>query len=37
MITLELGLEMEYAALRFWSAVAEGDVERLRAGRRPPT
>jgi PadR family transcriptional regulator, regulatory protein AphA len=36
MITLELGLEMEHAALRFWSAVADGDVRRLRAGRRRP-
>jgi PadR family transcriptional regulator AphA len=36
MITLELGLEMEHAALRFWSAVADGDVERLRARRQLP-
>jgi len=35
MITLELGLEMEYAALRFWSALADDQVERLRAARRP--
>jgi DNA-binding PadR family transcriptional regulator len=33
MITLELGLEMEYAALRFWSALADGDLDRLRAAR----
>jgi DNA-binding PadR family transcriptional regulator len=36
MITLELGLEMEYAALRFWTAVADGDIERLRANRAAP-
>jgi hypothetical protein len=36
MLTLELGLEMEYAALRFWSAVADGKLERLRAARRAP-
>jgi PadR family transcriptional regulator AphA len=33
MITLELGLEMEHAALRFWSALADGEVDRLSAGR----
>jgi PadR family transcriptional regulator AphA len=33
MITLELGLEMEHAALRFWSALADGDLDRLRAAR----
>jgi hypothetical protein len=33
MITLELGLEMEHAALRFWSALADGDLDRLRATR----
>ena len=33
MLTLELGLEMEYAALRFWSALADGDLDRLRAAR----
>jgi Predicted transcriptional regulators len=33
MITLELGLEMEYAALRFWTALAAGDLGRLRAAR----
>jgi PadR family transcriptional regulator, regulatory protein AphA len=33
MITLELGLEMEHAALRFWSALADGDLARLRAAR----
>jgi DNA-binding PadR family transcriptional regulator len=31
MLTLELGLEMEHAALRFWSALADGDLDRLRA------
>lgn len=31
--TLELGLELEHAALRFWSALAEGDLPRLRAHR----
>jgi hypothetical protein len=35
MITLELGLEMEHAALRFWSALADGQLDRLRAARRP--
>jgi DNA-binding PadR family transcriptional regulator len=34
MITLELGLEMEHAALRFWSALADGDLDRLRAARK---
>ncbi|MDT7635323.1 MAG: hypothetical protein QOI50_7253, partial [Pseudonocardiales bacterium] len=34
MITLELGLEMEHAALRFWSALADGQLDRLRAARR---
>jgi PadR family transcriptional regulator, regulatory protein AphA len=34
MITLELGLEMEHAALRFWTALAEGDLDRLRRDRR---
>jgi PadR family transcriptional regulator, regulatory protein AphA len=33
MLTLELGLEMEHAALRFWSALADGDLARLRASR----
>jgi PadR family transcriptional regulator AphA len=33
MITLELGLEMEYAALRFWRALAEGRLDRLRKER----
>jgi PadR family transcriptional regulator, regulatory protein AphA len=33
MITLELGLEMEYAALRFWTALADGDLEGLRRER----
>ena len=37
MLTLELGLEMEYAALRFWTALKEGDLSALAAGRRPPT
>ena len=36
MITLELGLEMEHAALRFWTALADDDLDRLRAARRPP-
>jgi DNA-binding PadR family transcriptional regulator len=39
MLTLELGLEMEYAALRFWTALADGDLgvlqESRRAGVRP--
>jgi PadR family transcriptional regulator, regulatory protein AphA len=34
MITLELGLEMEHAALRFWTALAEGDLDRLRRSRK---
>jgi PadR family transcriptional regulator AphA len=33
MITLELGLEMEHAALRFWTALADDDLDRLRARR----
>lgn len=33
MITLELGLEMEHAALRFWTALAQGDLDRLRRSR----
>lgn len=33
MITLELGLEMEHAALRFWSALANDDLESLRRER----
>ena len=33
MITLELGLEMEHAALRFWRALAEDDLDGLRAAR----
>lgn len=33
MITLELGLEMEHAALRFWTALADGDLDRLRRER----
>lgn len=33
MITLELGLEMEHAALRFWRALAGNDLDRLRQGR----
>jgi hypothetical protein len=35
MITLELGLEMEHAALRFWSALADNDLDGLIAARRP--
>ena len=31
--TLELGLELEHAALRFWTALADGDLPRLRAAR----
>jgi DNA-binding PadR family transcriptional regulator len=31
--TLELGLELEHAALRFWSALAENDLARLRRRR----
>ena len=34
MITLELGLEMEHAALRFWTALADDDLDRLRSARR---
>ncbi|NMH97704.1 PadR family transcriptional regulator [Pseudonocardia sp. K10HN5] len=34
MLTLELGLEMEYAALRFWTALAADDLARLRRTRR---
>jgi PadR family transcriptional regulator AphA len=34
MITLELGLEMEHAALRFWTALADNDLDRLRSARR---
>jgi PadR family transcriptional regulator, regulatory protein AphA len=34
MLTLELGLEMEHAALRFWTALAEDDLDGLRAARR---
>lgn len=34
MITLELGLEMEHAALRFWTALANDDLDSLRAARR---
>lgn len=37
MITLELGLEMEHAALRFWSALADGDLDALRRARRART
>ena len=37
MITLELGLEMEHAALRFWTALAEDRLDELRAARRPAT
>ncbi len=33
MLTLELGLEMEYAALRFWTALAAGDLTPLAAER----
>ena len=33
MITIELGLEMEHAALRFWSALANDDLDRLRRER----
>ena len=31
--TLELGLELEHAALRFWTALAENDLARLRRHR----
>jgi PadR family transcriptional regulator, regulatory protein AphA len=34
MLTLELGLEMEYAALRFWTALADGDLGVLQEARR---
>jgi PadR family transcriptional regulator AphA len=34
MITLELGLEMEHAALRFWTALSDGDLDRLRRARK---
>ncbi|MGD9526282.1 PadR family transcriptional regulator [Pseudonocardia sp.] len=33
MITLELGLEMEHAALRFWRALADGRLDELRQKR----
>jgi DNA-binding PadR family transcriptional regulator len=33
MITLELGLEMEHAALRFWQALADGRLDELRRTR----
>lgn len=33
MITFELGLEMEHAALRFWNALATDDLDRLRRER----
>ncbi|MEJ2871881.1 PadR family transcriptional regulator [Actinomycetospora sp. OC33-EN08] len=33
MITLELGLEMEHAALRFWTALATGTIDDLRRER----
>lgn len=33
MITIELGLEMEHAALRFWNALATDDLDRLRRER----
>jgi PadR family transcriptional regulator AphA len=36
MLTLELGLEMEYAALRFWTALANDDLPRLRRARTRP-
>jgi PadR family transcriptional regulator AphA len=31
--TLELGLELEHAALRFWTALGDGDLPRLRRRR----
>ena len=31
---LELALEVEHAARRFWAALADGDVDRLRRSRR---
>jgi len=34
MITLELGLEMEHAALRFWTALAHGRLDGLRHARK---
>ncbi len=34
MITLELGLEMEHAALRFWRALTAGDLDALRRERQ---
>ncbi|GAA4853093.1 PadR family transcriptional regulator [Actinomycetospora corticicola] len=34
MITLELGLEMEHAALRFWTALAAGTIDDLRRERQ---
>jgi PadR family transcriptional regulator AphA len=34
MITLELGLEMEHAALRFWNALVDDDLDRLREARQ---
>lgn len=37
MITLELGLEMEHAALRFWRALADGDLDGLRRARNAGT
>lgn len=33
MITIELSLEMEHAALRFWNALATDDLDRLRRER----
>jgi DNA-binding PadR family transcriptional regulator len=34
MLTLELGLEMEHAALRFWIALEAGDLTALQESRR---
>jgi PadR family transcriptional regulator AphA len=34
MLTLELGLEMEHAALRFWTALEAGDLTVLQEARR---
>jgi PadR family transcriptional regulator AphA len=34
MLTLELGLEMEHAALRFWAALEAGDLTALQESRR---
>lgn len=34
MLTLELGLEMEHAALRFWTALEAGDLTALQESRR---